>query len=243
MNDHEEQISRLAASLKTVDAPEGFEGAVRTRIAERRSNVDVSRPTFWLVAKFALPMVLLAVIGGFFILSSDGDISADLVPPVSDPGGDIVASKAPDEVKPDETPMTGNGVTQKPANRNGSMQPSSSPTSQDHAVSNDSSTVFPDGADPRNAKLRNVPPPTGKMDAASILFNIGVRVSCARTGCSVTSVNDGSLAAGQGISVGDQIVAIDRTAINSSTAVEGVFSVSEITLIRDGRRIVIPIRR
>lgn len=243
MSDHEEEISRLAASLKTVEAPEGFEGAVRTRIAAQRSDTDLSRPTFWLVAKFALPMVLLAALGGFFILSSDGDIKADLVPPVSDSSGPIVVAQAPDEVRPEDKTVAVNGGAPRTTNKNGSVQPSSSPTSQDLAVSGDNSAVFPDGTDLLNAKLRNVPPPTGKMDAASILLNIGVRVSCTRTACSVTSVNDGSIAAGQGISVGDQIVAIDRTAINSSTAIEGVFSVNEITLIRDGKRIVIPIRR
>lgn len=243
MKDQEEGISRLLASLKTVEAPEGFEGGVRTRIAERSEARTASQPTIFLVAKFALPLVVLVVLGGFLIVSDDTSVNVNMVPAVADQQQELgVMEESGPEVGAVIEP-NGETVTRKSVSTNKNEKSAARALqggSQDMGLLPDDSTVFPPGVDPRKARNSNLAsPPTGKISLDSVLSMIGISADCSSAGCSAKDVRTGSIAANLGVRGGDRIVAINGKSIDEATAVEGRFSLNELTLIRGGSRIVV----
>lgn len=239
----EEEISRMLASLKSADAPKNFDGGVRSRIAERR-DAPLSRPSLLLVAKFALPMLLLLVLGGFLIVSSERELSEDMVPPVADGKLDVavIGDGQTGSSGISNTNNANSSIAQVPVNRSGgNSRPVSQGGSEDIGLSSDNSMVFPDGVDPRNATITNGKPATGtSISSASVLLMIGISSNCSSTGCVATAVREGSIAATAGIQNGDLISAIDGRPL-SARGIEGQFTVSELTLVRSGKRMTISI--
>lgn len=243
----EEEISRMLASLKGVEAPKDFEGGVRERIARRPEGPSLSRPSLVLVAKFAFPLLLLVVVGGYLVLSNEQALSGDLVPPVGGTTHQVAAIDDPVSFPSgiSNTSNLNSGIAQVPANR-GSVNSGPAPQggSEDIALSPDDSTVFPDGVDPRKARVSNGQPPDGgQISPTSVLAMLGISAECSSKGCTATSVREESLAARAGIQDGDVISAIDGRPINSSTNIAGKFTVSELTLIRDGKKMIVSIAR
>lgn len=243
----EEEISRMLASLKTVDAPEDFEGGVRSRIAKRREEPSLSRPSLLLVAKFAFPMLLLLAVGGFLIVSDSGTLKADMVPPVEDSTNQIAVVESPSD--PPTASNANLSIEQAATNRGNSRsdQPSSDKqpsTQDDQALSQDDTTVFPDGVDPRKARITNGKLPTaGNISPTSILSMMGINAQCNSTGCVANDVREGTLAANAGIRSGDVISAVDGKAINASATFTGSFTISELAIIRGGRKMTVSLAR
>lgn len=235
--DHnEEQISRLLRDMPAAEAPENFEGMVRTRIAERRSFDRTGRPVFWLAIKFAAPMVLLLAFGVFLILSDDGSVNVEMIPPVDAPA---VASA---NLSFDETPVKVSEVNNlkqsPPLNKNAEQRPVE-PPSQDKALSPDDSTRFPPGVDPRKATRTNEMPSAGRVAPISILSFIGITSACTPVSCQVRAVQPGGLAERSGVRVGDLIEAIDDRPIDSTHTFSGGISVRSLRVKRDGTPITI----
>jgi hypothetical protein len=241
----EEEISRMLASLKTVDAPEDFEGGVRSRIAKRRDEPALSRPSLLLVAKFAFPMLLLLAVGGFLIVSDSGTLKADMVPPVGNQTHEVAVF---DETRsgpsvPDMPITNRNSATAQAINRSG---PNSNAVkqnnSQDQGLSQDNTTVFPDGLDPRNAKRTGTqPPPRRPISPISLLSMMGILSACTPQSCQVREVSESSLAGKAGVHVGDIITKIGDRPIDSFHSTS--FEVRSIEVVRDGKSINISIGR
>jgi membrane-associated protease RseP (regulator of RpoE activity) len=243
----EEEISRMLASLKTVDAPENFEGGVRSRIAQRRGEPSLSQPSLLLFAKFAFPLLLLVVVAGVLIVSNEQDLNGDMVPPVGEGTHRVAAIDEPLTVPSDtsNTNRVNSPIAQVSTNRGrGNSRPDPQGDSRDdQALSQDETTLFPDGVDPRKATITNGNPPTGgTISPASVLLMIGISSNCSSTGCVATSVREGSIAAKVGIQSGDLISAIDGRPINAS-GTSGQFTVSEITFVRSGKKMTVSIAR
>lgn len=241
----EEEISRMLASLKAVDAPENFEGGVRSRIAMRREQPSLSRASLLLVAKFALPLLVLVGVGGFLIVSDNGTLQGDMVPPVGDGTKQDVAvfDEPPSGAGAPQTTGVNTVVAQAPVNRSGTNSRAVQP-SQDQGLSQDDTTVFPDGVDPRKARVTNGQRPTdGQISLASVLNMIGISASCSAAGCVATEVREGSVAANAGVRAADLLVALDQQPINAATSLKGGISVNTITLVRDGNRMAVSIGR
>jgi len=247
MKDQEEEISRLVASLKTVEAPEGFEGRVRTRIAQRRHDRPTSRPTIFLVAKFALPLIVLLLLGGFLIVSDEGSIDANMIPPVVDQRQDVGLIEQPDPELGSALELDSGSPSVKPIPANRGVQSASrSPEggSQDMGLSPDDSAVFPAGVDPRKARLTNSRPPnSGGITPLSILSFIGISGSCSPVSCQVHSVGPSSLAARASIQPGDVVEEIDGRPIDSFRRVTGFVTVRSLRILRNGKGLTIPIGR
>ncbi len=240
----EEEISRMLAGLKAVDAPENFEGGVRSRIAMRREGSSRSRASVLLVAKFALPLLILLGVGGFLIVSDNGTLQGDMVPPVGDGTKQDVAvfDDPPSGAGAPQTTGVNTVVAQAPVNRSGTNSRAVQP-SQDQGLSQDDTTVFPDGVDPRKARVTNGQRPTdGQISLASVLNMIGISASCSAVGCVATEVREGSVAANAGVRAADLLVALDQQPINAATSLKGG-SVNTITLVRDGNRMAVSIGR
>ncbi|MDI1242795.1 MAG: PDZ domain-containing protein [bacterium] len=243
----EDEISRMLAGLKAVESPDNFEGGVRSRIAVRRDEASLSRPSLLLAAKFAFPMLLLLAIGGSLILFNERELSGDLVPPVGDGSLDVAVIEGPGSGPTDisSSPNVNSPLAQVPVNRGvGNSRAVSQGGSEDIGLSSDDSTVFPDGVDPRKAIVANGKPPgEGSISPVDVLSMIGISTNCSATGCAVTSVRDGSIAAAAGIESGDLISAIDDRPLNSSRGITGKFTVSELTIVRSGKRMTVSIAR
>jgi len=238
----EEEISRMLAGLKAVDAPQNFEGGVRSRIAMRREGSSLSRASVLLVAKFALPLLILLGVGGFLIVSDNGTLQGDMVPPVGDRTKHDVAvfDEPPSGAGAPQTTGVNTVVAQ--VNRSGTNSRAVQP-SQDQGLSQDDTTVFPDGVDPRKARVMNGQRPTdGQISLASVLNMIGISASCSAVGCVATEVREGSVAANAGVRAADLLVALDQQPINAATSLKGG-SVNTITLVRDGNRMAVSIGR
>jgi membrane-associated protease RseP (regulator of RpoE activity) len=245
MND-EEDVSRMLASLKAVDAPQDFEGGVRSRIAERREAPALWRPSFMLVAKFAFPLLLLIAVGGYLLVSDDRELSRDMVPAIGD-GTHEIAAIEDTEMGPPGIANTSKGnspIARVPVNRGGENTRSvPSGGSQDIGLSPDNSTVFPQGVDPRKANITNgMRPIGGPIAPESVLLMIGIFSTCSSTGCVANSVRGGSIAANAGIQGGDVISAVDGRPITAG-GITGQVSVGEITIVRSGRIMNVPIGR
>lgn len=241
----EEIVSRMLASLNAVDAPDNFEGEVRSRIAQRRDGFASSGPTVWLVAKFALPMLLLLLVGGFLIILNEQELSRDLVPPMDNGTHDVAVIE--ESGSGDSRITSGSNVNTSAARAAVSRGQRTAPKlsqggSEDIALSHDDSTVFPDGVDPRKATItKGNHPGGGSISPADVLSMIGISSNCSPVGCVANAVRQGSLAAAAGIQSGDVISAIDGRPINSSSGINGKFTVSELTLIRSGKKMTVSI--
>lgn len=238
--DHnDEQISRLLRDMPAAEAPDNFESMVRTRIAERRAVGRVGRPVFWLAVKFAAPLVLLLAFGIFLVLSDDGSLNVEMIPPVDAPA---VASA---NLSFDETPINVTAVNNlkqsQPLNRNAEQGPIE-PPSQDKAVSPDDTAMFPPGVDPRKATRTNEKPSAGRIAPISILSFIGITSVCTPVSCQVRAVQPGGLAERAGVRVGDLVEAIDDKPIDSTHTFAGGISVKTLRVKRDGVPLTISLK-
>lgn len=237
--DHnDEQISRLLRDMPAAEAPDNFESMVRSRIAERRSVGRVGRPVFWLAVKFAAPLVLLLAFGVFLVLSDDGSLNVEMVPPVDAPAA------ASANLSFDDTPINVNVTAvnnlkqSQPLNRNAEQGPIE-PPSQDKAVSPDDTAMFPPGVDPRKAARTNEKPSAGRIAPISILSFIGITSTCTPVSCEVRAVQPGALADRAGVRVGDIVEAIDDRPIDSTHLFSGEVSIRALRLRRDGKPLTI----
>jgi S1-C subfamily serine protease len=222
----EERVSRLLGSLPSVEAPESFEAMVRSQIAGRQTTKTSERPIFWLALKFAVPMLLLVFLGAFLIVSDDRSSNAELVPPVDSPG---VASADLTVKEPSTDQLAANsrnGSTRPPqVDRNGD-QKRPAPSSEEKALSQDDTTMFPPGVDPRRI--------SGKVSAPVVLRMLGIEASCSGVGCRVSSILMNSIASRVGLEPGDIIEAVDDKRINGASTIDG--SVSSLRIVRGGKR-------
>ena len=233
--DHtEEKLYRLLGGLPVAEAPEDFEGSVRSRIAERRAFRS-DRPVFWLAVKFAGPMLLLVIIGAFLILSDDNSLNAGMVPTVAAPpvGSADLSVDEPSNAAPSNG---GNSTRQSMPNRNATL-PQAEPGSQEKALSPDDTTQFPPGVDPRRAVPTNQRPSTGgKISPSAILGMLGIGTACSDAGCKVVSIQPNSIASKIGLEIDDLIEAIDNRSIGAGKSFEGSVSVSSLRVLRAGKR-------
>lgn len=237
----EEEISTILGSLRRIEAPENFEGVVRTRIAETRPARALTRPALLLGLKFAFPLLLLLMLGAFLILSNDTPIDQAAVPQPDNSPVEIAEIDAPSVL---DTGMAKNMNARReptPGTRDQKSARIVDPQmSEDQALTPDNSTVFPKGVDPRNAVPTNRKPPgNGVIPPTSILSMIGIASSCSPRGCLAGEVRPDSIAERSGVRSGDLIEAIDDRAIGSASQLTGSVSVSSLRILRDGRRITL----
>lgn len=230
----EEKISRLLSGLPVAEAPEDFEGSVRSRIAELRASRS-DRPVFWLAVKFAGPMLLLVIIGAFLIFSDDSSLNVGMVPPVGAPrvGSADLSVDEPSNA----APISGGNLTRQSMPNRDATLPKTEPGSQEKALSPDDTTRFPPGVDPRRAVPTNQRPPTGgQISPSAILGMLGIGTACSDAGCKVVSIQPNSLASKIGLEVDDLIEAIDDRRIVAGRSFEGSVSVSSLLVLRAGKR-------
>lgn len=221
-----EPISRLLGGLKRVEAPKDFDFRVKARIANGR---PVEKTTSWLPAsvRYAVPLVLLVLIGGYFGLSSfystDGvnvpvvagvparDAAPVVAPPPNDdvvmPTNDIVAERI--DAQP---PASVNKIAPKQPEKTVSTRKSK--VERPGGGSYDTASTVPVTLSPtgieQNSNLPQVPQTPVKkvqLSAKDFLTSIGITASFPGSGGRIQSV--GGAAAIAGVKAGDVIESVN----------------------------------
>ena len=217
-------VARLIGTLNRVQAPKDFDFHVKARIAKGR---PVERRASWLPAsvRYAMPLVLLLAVGGYFgfkTMYSTGEANVPVVAyepsnPVAMPSNAVENPAAALPTATSETPSTqtvadaklsdsSNKVTKTVQKTPSLTDPKTEKPgggSVDLGQSNAASIRQPDEIDD------NAPGPVKKVivSASQFLSSVGISASSAGNGGRVQSVS-GS-AANAGIQVGDVIESVN----------------------------------
>lgn len=252
-----EPISRLIGTLKRVEAPKDFDFRLKARIA---AGCPVDRTAAWIPAwgRYALPVVLLAAVGGYFGFNAlyvtnpaDSPVTAKTEVQSAMPGAPVTNSPVIETgVKPQiETAIARNETkpatdanktaVKEPAKRN----PSKTDTEQPRGGSIDLSS----GAIEKKLDLRGfnanasvpenhdgiaVSPP---ISAKNVLKLLGVSASSNGSGWVVDAVSPGLMAAAAGVKAGDIIEAINGQVVSGKTTFPNGFTGKNLRIRRDGK--------
>jgi hypothetical protein len=163
-----------------------------------------------------------------------------MVPPVEIPSDAAPSLGSEDPLNNTGVAEAGNSPTsRRPNNRSIEAWPTG-PQSQEQALVQDDTTIFPPGVDPRRSLSNDHKPPTGSgLSPLEIFSFIGISSSCSATSCQVKAVQPASLADRSGIRSGDVIVAINNDPIDPSGKLTGEVNVRSLRVVREGKTIVI----
>lgn len=252
VNSDEREVEVMLGELPRAAAPSSFESAVRSRISMHGGSGWSSSPMLLLGLKFAAPVVILAVIGTFLILSGTRTPDTATVPPPADTM-DPAATRSGNDAG--ITPQTEEAVQTEAAP--GVVKPGSKKGldarrgdiegpgggSKDLALSQDSARINPPEFDPNGRKdVQPVPPKGSGITAESILTMIGIKPECRADGCLASAVSKQSIAERSGVRAGDLIGSIDDKPIKSGTVFEGTVSVRSLGLRRGGKRMTVSLK-
>lgn len=241
----------MLGELPRAAAPSSFESAVRSRISMHGGSGWSSSPVLLLGLKFAAPVVVLAVIGTFVILSGTRTPDTATVPPPADTMDPAIRAGNDTGVTPqsEEAVQTeaASGVV-KPGSKKG-LDARRGDTegpgggSKDLALSQDSARINPPEFDPKGRKdVQPVPPKGNGITAESILTMIGIKPECRSDGCLASAVSKQSIAERSGVRAGDLIESIDDKPIKTGTVFDGTVSVRTLALRRGGKRITVSLK-
>lgn len=236
--DGDDKISALLGNLERAEAPEGFERRVMNRIADKGGVQYGRRPLILLALKFAVPLVLLIVIGGFLAVFNSRGPDTAAVPPVSEVASGPTASReparpdpvSPDAANPEPSVRSVPGGNRKSNPGNSSKGPAI--RSEDLAVEGPGETYTPPGiAGTKNAAS----PGSGGVPVQEVLGMIGAVSACGGDGCTVSSVSRGGLAERAKLAAGDRIISIDGRKVSAGTVFTGATTFKSFQVLRDGR--------
>ncbi len=259
----DESVSRLLSAMKRVEAPKDFDFKVRARIAAGRR---AERPAIGIPAaiRYALPLVVLVLIGAYFgfnAIYSNKNINvpevADSKPPVVVPQLAPASNEA--VVVPVGSAVPSNQViddravvkkTEFPNNAVVDTTPKKStatnrPAGESYVEGSRQPTIlYPRGVNPNSA-----PPANAKaMDrmtqvpASEVLSMFGVSGTLGEGGWKVESVGPDTLAGRSGVRAGDVIEAINDQALTDKMTFKGKFNGKSLRVRRGAVTIQITLK-
>ena len=249
-------ISRLLNEMKRVDAPNDFDFRVKARIAAGR---PVARPAFgWpALARFAVPLILLVLVGAYFGFnafyadryvdvpavaktapnitapSSSSASNGGIVTPSNETVGDRAALKKPNEINNTigDTPVKKTPNANLPANRptGGSVDMASLPPRSFSQRGLNQNVKLPTNA--------NGSEHDAQIPAKDVLSLIGVKSAFSSSGLKVASAD--GIAGRSGVKAGDVIEAVNGQAVTGKTLFGSKFTGKSLSVLRNGERIQI----
>ncbi|HEV7700731.1 MAG TPA: hypothetical protein VGO43_10925 [Pyrinomonadaceae bacterium] len=232
----EQRIAELVGSLKRVEAPGDFETRVRARIASADKGEHGAWTPF-LIARIAVPAVLLIAIGGYFgfyALRSNRVDTSTQATAIEEPAvitgtnmTDTAAPLTPTAANPQATNTLAQTIpsTDKRPLSVGSKNSNIGGGSIDQA-SKGSTAIFPRGLDPNAG-----------VPIASVLEMIGVDAKWDGRSWRVNSVAAGNVGERSGIKAGDVIEAVNDRRVDAKTVFVGSFTSRSLLVRRDGKPI------
>ena len=233
----DESVSRLLSAMKRVEAPNDFDFRVRARIAAGR---PAERLAFGMpmAIRYAIPLVLVVLIGAYFGLNAFypdkyADVPAvaeaplSVAPPIGAPSNNAVVSPvnpATDERavvrKPD---VAVNSIGDTPVKK---IRKADRPGGASYVESGrQERKLYPRGFDP-NARPTNTKAMerTVQIPTKDVLNLFGVNGTFGKSGWKVESVTTDTLAARSGVKAGDVIEAINDQPLKEKMSFKGKFN-------------------
>lgn len=242
-DDANDPVAGTLSSLKRVEPPGDFDFQLKARIARSKPR-QVRRTGMLLVAKFTLPMVVLAAFGAFFILSSGNETTtADAQPVVdSQTQSQQVAGVEPKEQPagpPNNELLDSNtqALQRVPSsNRNSNLQQQPGGGSTVESLKPADDPIYPPGINPKARIESGNVASDSQFAVFDLLSMLGMSGEFTAAGYSVSVVSANSIAARAGVRSGDVVEAIDDRVINARTVFRGAFTGKVLRVVRDGRR-------
>ena len=259
----EEKIIQLLSALPRVEAPGDFGFRVKAGIAEGKPSAGSS---LWLptVAKAALPLMLLVLIGGYFAVTAlytTSEVPTTIVASRDEPAApaeDQSPMRSPETaVEQTSTPvMTAQApeasvneqpVLAMPARTVAVSQPSmkrrvpNSAAPDDRSRSTDSAALIPKVLSKTNdPAITPETLPKGER-AGEVLTRIGVNALFGESGWKAESVTPNTTAAKAGVKAGDVIESVDDQTLTDLGSVAKPAKGKKLRVLREGKSIDIVI--
>ena len=245
-----ERVSNLLGSLTRVEAPGDFDFHVRSRIAKGR---PVDRKAVLLPGwvRFAVPLVLLLFVGGYFgfraiyspITLTDQPIAAvpatNIQPDVqtstqvTEPLTNTMLAVQRDEKLPEANAKTKVASPDKLVARTGSSNKNFGGGSFDATRLISKPKVL--------KKLKDLENP-GSIPAKDMLMQLGVEAAYSNSSWKVGGVKQNSMAERSGLKAGDVIEAINEQDLTEKTSFGSPFNGKSIRVRRDGKSVQIELK-
>lgn len=228
------KIIELLKELKHVDAPKDFDFRVKARIAAGRPS-EVAGFRLPVLVKYALPLVLLLLVGGYFGITrfystNDANVPAVAEKQIAVPSMDQTiaestvkpAENAPLVAKTEEkqtAPLVTNELVKKPA-----------------VVRNDRTgggSFVEASRIPRKIYQR--------QSASELLTEIGVQGSFEATGVKVDSATTNGIGERSGIKPGDVIESVNGQPVTEKSSIKGRSTLT-VRVKRDGKTVDIVLK-
>lgn len=246
----EEKVGKLLGTLKRVAAPGDFDFRVRALIAKGKPAVSGS----WLPAsvRFAVPLALALLVGGYFALnslySSDGSVVAEIAQPVSS-----FTETRPPAV---ETSSRGDGIPLTEAREPDDLIVAKAPSTDEKVpvITPEKRLAAPvvkreqpgggsfDEASRMSRTILTRGPRDVRMPARNVLMFIGVAARFTGGVWRVESVTPNNVGGRSGVMAGDVIEAVNGQALTETRSFENNFSGKSLTVRRDGKSIQIELK-
>lgn len=252
-NQDEERVSKVLASLPHVKPPGDFDVRVRSRIAAGKP-AD-SRSWLWPILAGATPLVLLVVIGLYFIAPQRSTVepevvakpTSDVLLPADRPSNEtppLVVEATPDASNSERSIAKAVDVDGRPVAPTEASRGPNAGGSFDQAI-NERSTINPRGIAPGP---RQAPRPTDFDNVISIpikdvLTQLGAESQGMPTGMKVVSVSENGAAKRLGLRANDVIESIDEKPVNDKTSYKGKFAGKKMKVVRDGQTVEIDLSK
>ncbi|MFT3744973.1 MAG: hypothetical protein QM785_11860 [Pyrinomonadaceae bacterium] len=216
-------VARLIGTLNRVQAPKDFDFRVKARIAKGR---PVERRATWMPAsvRYAMPLVLLLAVGGYFgfkTMYSTSELDVAVIPaqssPASQPVAPVVDPVTPRaEIVPEtpseqtiagvKTPDQANKVTKTVQKTPVNPDVKNEKPGGSYEIGGSSAKVFGQNTIDDN-DTAPAPPRKILVSATQFLSSVGISASSSGSGGRIQSV--GGSAASAGIQVGDVIESVN----------------------------------
>ena len=259
LNRDEKAIADMLGTLPRVGVPGDFDFRVKARIAQ---GVPAVSGRSWLmsISRFAVPVVLLLVVGGYFgyrsMDASTHEVNvaneakpASIAPIVEtavntasvEPSKEVIAELAP--VKPKEVDPAVNSAVP-----NSIVPVSNSANIRGGSIERGlgtSRSVYPRGTDP-NAKPPVMPKEfnqPGIVSAKDVLDLLGVEVVYSENGWRVAKVVENSTAQRAGLKTGDVVEAINDQPVGEKTTFKGRLTTKSMRVKRDDKSVEVDLQK
>jgi len=257
MDDEEEKISKLLGELKKVSAPKNFQYQVNARIAKGRPETGVRG--YFTFLKYAVPLAAMVLVVGIVAIQTNFMYDVDAVPAVAveqtdqpfvkeepQQNGQMIAT---DGTLPPiiETAVAENKISGTPLEKKRKDIERNRPAeggSYDATLRSPRETILPPGIqnDPQPTPVLTGPLEKEPIAVNDVLGQLGINAKQIDGVWSVADVKKGSLAERSGIKKDDIIQAIDERQLKGIKEFRGSISGKQITIVRDGKVIVLGLR-
>lgn len=264
MSAEDSKVAALLGNLKRVGAPGDFDFHLKARIANAKPSTYRSTgilPIF----RYAAPLVLLLLIGGFFLVNDMFDIEGGDVPSIVETQSitgplQTEAVVAQTNSTSTDLPTNESGVRAIEAGIDEAITPTRKPRrpavdnsirvsaelpqggSRDQTVRPSEVRILPPGFNAPES-IANVRPTVSSspvsVTVGEVMQMLGIEGSFQSSGYRIGTISTNSIAERAGIKSGDVIESINDTRINEKTVFAGVFGGKSVTVIRDGKPMTI----